>query len=107
MLARALSASGGFVECQPDRKEELAVRIATTFERHRVGQVRPDIVERLDGFLEGHAALYGSADELNHGCTIRGLSVAASHGHASEADFGNFEALIPNLALLHCRDSFL
>jgi len=49
---------------------------------------------RFCGVEEGYAALHGGADELNHGFTVRRLSVATGHGHASEADLGDFETLV-------------
>src|SRR5260370_554902 len=59
------------------------------------------------GVEEGHAALHGGADELNHGRTVRRLSVATAHSHAPETYFRDFEALVAKLPLLHCCDSFL
>jgi hypothetical protein len=60
----------------------------------------------LRSIKKGHAALHGGADKLNHARTIWRLSVATGHGHASETYFGDFEALVAKLPLLHCRDSF-
>src|SRR5260370_25906624 len=58
------------------------------------------------GVKEGHAALHRGADKLNHGRTLWRLPVAAGHGHAAEADLGDFETLVAKLPLLHCCDSF-
>src|ERR1700745_3685731 len=68
------------------------------------------VLEGAIGFSsvkEGHAALHGGADKLNHGRTVWRLSVATGHGHAPETHFGDFEALVAKLSLLHCCDSFL